>query len=248
MKEVQLKARSTGGAFVWLRQGWGMFRANVGPWIGFALIWLGAVYLASFVSGFAFALIAPLLLGGFMLGCAAQTNGKPLSFEHLAAVCRGDMLWRLLGVGAVLIAGIVIVNIFELLIDLLQLIQFVNRLDDMSRHNSMADFHLFSWRRWIANSLISIIIYLPLVLVLMFAPALIVHHDLGTKIAVKQSLSACLRNPTQIILFGVISMFLIILTIFTLFFGLLIVVPVLVASLYAAYLDLFERTPEPVSD
>ena len=72
-----------------------------------------------------------------------------------------------------------------------------------------------------------------------FAPALIVLHELAPIAALKASFYACLRNWIPFLIYGLAMLVLGILAAIPVGLGFLVLIPVLVASVYTAYRDIF---------
>ncbi|MEN9492881.1 MAG: hypothetical protein RJA63_3330, partial [Pseudomonadota bacterium] len=72
-----------------------------------------------------------------------------------------------------------------------------------------------------------------------FAPALIVLHDIAPFEAMKISFFACFRNWSAGLLYFLLAMVLILIAIIPFGLGLLVAGPVMYASIYAAYRDIF---------
>ena len=98
------------------------------------------------------------------------------------------------------------------------------------------------------QSVAMLLAMLPVVIVmlmaLLFAPALVVFEDVRPLEALKSSLIACLRNIRAVLLYGVLGLALMILGLIPFGLGLAVVGPVVTASVYAAYRDIF-FLPEP---
>jgi len=72
-----------------------------------------------------------------------------------------------------------------------------------------------------------------------FAPILIAVHNLPPVDAMKASFVACLKNVLPFLVYGVIGMALAVVAAIPFFLGLIVLVPVLVASIYTSYRDIF---------
>lgn len=89
-------------------------------------------------------------------------------------------------------------------------------------------------------------LYLPLLMLIWFAPLLVVFHDLNPLEAMKQSFFACVSNWLPFLVYGVIVLVFWFIASIPLFLGLVVLLPVLICSLYASYKDIFgaaETTP-----
>jgi uncharacterized membrane protein len=80
---------------------------------------------------------------------------------------------------------------------------------------------------------------LPLVMAVWFAPALVALHQMGALEAMKQSFFGCLKNVLPFLLYGVILFIAGVIASITVLLGWLILGPVLAASVYTAYRDIY---------
>jgi uncharacterized membrane protein len=91
-------------------------------------------------------------------------------------------------------------------------------------------------------ALVAMALFLPLVMAVWFAPALVVFHDLPALDAMKQSFSGCLKNIVPFLVYGIIGFVLSFLATLVLLLGWLIWGPTLVGSVYASYRDIFVQS------
>ena len=72
-----------------------------------------------------------------------------------------------------------------------------------------------------------------------FAPVLIVLHGMSPVEAMKTSFMGCLYNILPFLVYGVVAMVLFFIAMIPLMLGLLVLVPMLIASVYIAYRDIY---------
>ncbi len=89
--------------------------------------------------------------------------------------------------------------------------------------------------------LIMMALYIPLMMFVWFAPALIIFHDMPIFKAMKESFNGCLKNIVPFLIYGIVALLLMIVAMIPVGLGLLIMVPVLYASMYTAYKDIYLR-------
>jgi uncharacterized membrane protein len=86
-----------------------------------------------------------------------------------------------------------------------------------------------------------LLLLVPLMMAYWFAPALVVLEDRLPLEAMKLSFSACWMNVLPFLVFGLAAFALLVVGMIPFGLGLLIVSPVLLASIYAGYRDVFYR-------
>ena len=88
--------------------------------------------------------------------------------------------------------------------------------------------------------LVFLLLYLPLVMAVWFAPALVVLRGVAPLEAMRLSFNGCLRNIVPFLLYGLLGIGLAIVATIPLLLGWLVLGPVTIASLYASYCDVYE--------
>jgi uncharacterized membrane protein len=87
--------------------------------------------------------------------------------------------------------------------------------------------------------LVAMLLWIPLLMAYWFAPALVSINGLGALDAMKASFSGCLKNMMPFLVYGMAGFVLLILACIPIFLGLLIVVPIFMASIYTGYRDIY---------
>ena len=80
---------------------------------------------------------------------------------------------------------------------------------------------------------------IPLVMAYWFAPALVALEGMSAISAMKMSFVGCLKNVLPFLIYGVIAGVLFILGSIPLLLGLLVVIPMLTASIFVAYKEIY---------
>jgi uncharacterized membrane protein len=94
--------------------------------------------------------------------------------------------------------------------------------------------------------LVFLLLYLPLVMAIWFAPALVVLRGVAPLDAMRLSFNGCMRNIVPFLLYGVVGVGLSIVATIPLLLGWLVLGPVTIASLYTSYCDIYEdQVPAP---
>jgi uncharacterized membrane protein len=83
------------------------------------------------------------------------------------------------------------------------------------------------------------LLFIPLLMAFWFAPALVVHNEVPAFEAMKLSFIGCLRNIMPFLVYGLCALVLSLIAMIPLFLGMLVLSPVLVASIYVAYKEIY---------
>ncbi len=232
----------------WIVSGWRLFALSPLIWI-VNMILLFVYWLFTRIIGVIIplggdlitALLRPVIDGGLMLGCQALDRGEALEVNHLFAGFNKNA-GSLFTVGALaLVGGIAIVIIVAILAIIMigssgvTSAIFLNKDPEAIKAMMGGTFVLAI----IVVVLVALLLAIPLAMALWFAPALIVFHDRSPIEAMTMSFYGCLKNFVPCLLFGLIILVFGILTIFTLFLGLFVLVPLISTGTYAAYRDIF---------
>ena len=87
--------------------------------------------------------------------------------------------------------------------------------------------------------LVGMLLIVPVLMGVTFAPALIYFHDIGIIQAVRLSFAGCWRNMWPFFWWGLLSAMLLLFGAALLLVGLLVVIPALNYSIYVAYRDIY---------
>lgn len=217
----------------WLVEGFNHFKQDAGTWIGMMVVGfiimfvLNIIPLVNILAGFT----TYVWMGGLMLGCKAQHDGQPLKIEHLFAGFTNSFL-NLLGVG-------VVSTILMYLILFLTLSgQAVSMMAGTLNPEQIPDFRGFALGLAVAMAL-----FIPIMMMVWFAPALIVINKVPMLTAMKMSFQGCLKNILPFLIYGILAFVMMIVASIPLGLGLLVAVPVLYASVFRSYMRIYiEKT------
>lgn len=227
------QAVAAGNGWTWITDGWGLFVRQPGMWIGIILAFMLLFILISLipvVGSLAAALLGPVFAGGIMLGCRALREGGELEFGHLFAGFR-EHAGKLILIGVFnLIAWIVIMVIVALIIGASVLALIAGGDAEPSAGGA---------RGILLGVLVALALGLPVYMAIWFAPSLVALNELDTIPALKASFAACLKNIVPFLLYGVILFVLAIVASIPIGLGWLVLGPVVAASVYTAYRDIF---------
>ncbi len=222
-----------GRGWDWIVEAFALFRKQPGIWILAAVV-LGVLFIVismvPILGSFASALLLPIFGGGLMLGCKDLDRGGALELEHLFAGFKrktGDLVmvgaFNLFGWALIVFAVFIVVGggVF---------------MGVMRGGMPGAGIS-------IASILIAMLLVaglsVPLYMATWFAPALIVLQDMAPAAALKASFVACLRNWVPFMVYSIVLFVLCLVAAIPAGLGYLVLIPVLIASVYTAYRDIF---------
>jgi membrane-anchored glycerophosphoryl diester phosphodiesterase (GDPDase) len=222
----------------WMRGGWDLFRYRPGAWAGFALGWLAVTFgliLVPLIGGVIANFLQPVFFASFAIAARKQLAGEKVEIGDLFAGFKRNAR-ALINVGALqLLAGVAIVVLMD-----------VMGLPQMASSGGQVPNFVDYLKQLEGNEWIVVVGFGLLVVVkgaLWFAPPLLAFHEMSTLDAIRWSVYAALSNFGALLVYGA--------TLFILFFvatipwglGLALAIPVMLASTYIGYVEVFEETP-----
>jgi uncharacterized membrane protein len=222
--------------WTWIATAWSIFRRAFGIWIGM-VVTLAIIYtvlavlpvigaIASFVLG-------PVFTAGLVLTSRTIDQGGEVQFSQLF----GGFKYRfgtLLVVGVLYLAGTAAI---VFLVVALTGVSLIGLLNATSPEAAMA-----LGATVLVALLLILALMLPLIMAIWFAPPLVVFHELGALEAMKASFVGCLRNMLPFLLYGVVLLVAAIVASIPFMLGWLLLGPVMAASIYTAYRDIYFTT------
>ena len=231
----------------WLAEGIVIFRKSPAQWLLFVVILFAGsrLLLALPFMGFAAILLAPNCLAGLAHGAQALTQGKPLRLGYLASGFLKN------GAPLVTIGGVSLVGQFLMLMGMTVVAgDALSEIAKTMAAGAITPDTVNAMRAAAPRMLLSVIvglgISLPVMLAVWFAPLLVFFDDMKPLPAMVLSLKACLKNVLPLLVYSItvmVPLFVIMQIGMALTrqpdFGIWLLAPVLVPSLYASYRDLF---------
>ena len=250
--EVQLVAAGKG--WQWIVDGFSLFRRSPAMWLALTLL-LGVIWLVSMIvpllGPLLFNLFSPALFVGLMLGCRALERGEELQVGHLFAGFR-DRLAPLVTVGGVYLVGTILVVGVVLVAAGGSMLPAV-----LSKSGTDVETLRAALRSMALALAIGAAVYLPLIMLIWFAPLLVVFDGMAPLPAMKLSFAACLKNTLPFTVYGLAIMGLWFVLSLPAVMGpagavvvvalLVASIPVLVCSIYASYKDVFVARGAPAA-
>ena len=233
----------------WWVEAWRLFTPRIGTWLIIALI-LGAVVLVAGLVGMipvlgqlaalASEVLWPVLIGGLMLGCRAIDRGNPLLVTHLAAGFSQRTV-PLVTAGAIYTGVLLVISIA--IVAMMVAIFGVAILGVLSGTAEPSQTGVAFSSAVVAvllGFLFFLLLLVPLVMAIWFAPALIMLGGMDAIPAMKASFAGCARNIVPFLVYGVIFIVLAIVASIPFGLGWFVLAPVTIASIYASYCDIYE--------
>ncbi|MEO8132791.1 MAG: BPSS1780 family membrane protein [Betaproteobacteria bacterium] len=235
---------AAGQGFSWIGAAWTLFKAAPGSWVACFLIFVVIMILLAVVpllGNIAGALLSPILIGGLMLGCRDIGRDEEMMVSHLFAGFkeRSGPLFVLgllefgLSLVAMLIAALIIfLTVGAMIVGILM-------------GNSPQPVDMLAPEFWLAMALVLAVVvglFIPVTMAAWFAPALVALNGVEPLQALKSSFFACLKNFIPFLVYGIAMLVLAIVATIPLGLGWLLLGPVMIASIYTAYRDIFFTT------
>ncbi len=236
---IKVKTAAAGRGLGWISDGLGFFTRNPLGWIAAMIV----VFIVMLVIGLIpigsllLYCLYPVFIGGFMLGCKAHMEGQQFEFQHAFAGFSSEYLVRLIIYGVIyaILNILLLVVLVVLMFFMLGGLEFFQEIQNMQPE----DITQYASQLGIV-AIVASLLFLPLLMASWFAPALLVNTDCKPVEALFLSLKACIYNVPAFTLYGIALIVLSILAAIPLGLGYLILTPVILASIYLAYLDCFE--------
>ena len=219
----------------WIAQGFGHFKQNPWSWILAIIVWIIIAVALNFVpiiGGIALTLISAIFTAGFMLGCKAQDEGEDFTINHLFSGFKQNT-GQLLLIGVLYLVGTIVVVLgISMLVGGAAFMLMAGGDPAMMDESAMAAGMLLPM-------LIAMLFFIPLIMAYWFAPALVVLNGFSAITAMKMSFMGCLKNILPFLLYGIVAMVFFVIGALPVGLGLLVVMPMLTASLYTGYRDIY---------
>jgi uncharacterized membrane protein len=236
---------ATGRGASWIGEAWRLFKDAPGSWVACFLIFvvvmivLGIIPILGNIVG---ALISPFLVAGMMVGCRELERNEELTVNHLfAGFSRNSGPLLVLGLLEFGIS-LVVMLVAALIIFLTVGAMFLGVLVGQSPEPGVTLAPGF-WIGALTMILIVIALFIPVTMAVWFAPALVMLDDIEPWTALKWSFFACLKNIWPFTVYGLIGFVLAIVASIPFALGWLILGPMIIASVYVGYRDIFFAKP-----
>jgi len=228
----------------WWSEGWQVFMAAPGTWIGLIVVMFLLMIALAFVpilGALVQSVLAPVFAGGIALGCHALAKGRPLTIGALFDGFSGGRFMPLFIVGLLYLAAMFVVWMIVVVV-ILGVAGGAGLFSAISADPSQMGMALFS------SIGLTALVIAPLVLVATvaifmaywFAPALCVLNGDEPIEALKESFRASWQNLGAMTIYGLIFIGLAIVASIPLGLGWIVLAPVMAGSWYAGWRETFD--------
>ena len=228
---------SAGAGWGWISQGWTIFARAPLMWIVALIVMFVIAIVVNFIpliGPLAFQVFQAVFAGGFVMACRSLEKGGDFELEHLFSGFT-KRFGPLVIVGLILMLGwIVIMLVFMMFAGLSLLPAFFAGDSEAAYGLAAASIGAMA-----LGFLLALGLMVPLMAAYWFAPALVMMHDMKPVAAMKESFFACFRNFVPFLLYGIVMTIGVFLAVLPFGLGLLVWVPVAIASTYVAYREIF---------
>ncbi len=233
---------SMGNGLTWIGSGWSIFTQAPIAWIVCTVIIFVIAIVLGFIpiiGGLISNVLFVVFAGGLMLGCQEQHNGRPLEIGDLFSGFK-EKAGPLIIVGLLFIASSLLLLVIAGILFAI-FVGSTGLFGAMMSGNQDALANLFagSIMMVLLIGLVMFALSVPILMALWFAPALVALQNIAPIAALRISFFACLKNILPFLLYGIIFFVIFIVAVLPFGLGLLVALPLVYASSYAAYRDIF---------
>jgi uncharacterized membrane protein len=223
----------------WLGEGWTLFKQAPGMWILVALIFM-VIYLVisliPLIGSLLAALFGPVLMVGLPAFAHGIHQGEKADVGRLFAGFQ-QKLGPLVGVGALYLAMFIVVALLGAIVFFIMI-----GSGGMDRESLAA---MRESGRLGGGMLLMLLVFSVIMTLIfsayLFAPALVFFANLGVFAAFRESFFAVWRNWLALLVYGLLGGLLALVSMIPFGLGLLVTMPMLMASYYASFRNIFGR-------
>ena len=222
-----------GNAFDWLQQGWALFAANPGLWIGLTIVLLVivlGVQIVPLVGTLAAHLLMPVLGAGMLLVCRKIDEEERVQIDDLFAGFKQNA-------GPLVMVGVLYMLAMFAIVVIVVVVGGGSVAGGLLSAQPAGLGVIFGGL--MLSLLLSLALSVPVVMAVWFAPALVFFNHMQPVEALKASFEACMKNVLAFLVYGLIVLVLAFFAALPVGLGFLVLIPVLAGSVYAAYRDVF---------
>ena len=221
--------------WTWIAGGWELFKRSPGIWVAIAIIAIVIFIAYYFMRAFGSILgilLTPVFTAGVVIGAKSLDEGRKLEIAHLFAGFT-NRFGALIAVGAIYLALLLAIVVVSARVTGVSVSVMLGASPDLASATIGEIISiLLAW-------LIALGLMVPVFMAVWFAPPLAVFNELGAFDALKASFVGCLKNIVPFLIYGLILLGFAVLASIPLCLGWLVLGPVIGASIYTSYRDIY---------
>jgi len=240
-QQPQPRTLSADRGWHWIIDAFQLVRKQFGMWILLCLITFIVLAVANMVpllGMVASTLLQPLLFAGLVFACSEIERGEELEIGQLFIGFQRNpaqlMLVGVIGFAATL--GAMLVAAIPLLVLGGSSMAAALSGQDPTAMQALGGVGLIAL---LLFALVLLLLMVPVSMAMWFASALVLFHEMAAWPAFKLSFFACLRNVMPFFIFGLIAAVLCVVAALPFGLGLILLLPVLMATAYTSFRDVF---------
>lgn len=229
------KRHPIGRGWVWIRTGFDIFNKGMGASVAMIVLWfvVGTVLEQLPAGSFISQLLYMVWGAGWVVVAQRGYAGQPLQFADFFAGFRHKLTPLVLG-------GLLVLSLFCLiLLACFAVLHLWDLTGLLSQDPETLTLTVAQAQGLLLCLLLGLALMVPVLMAITFAPALIFFHDVSVWQAAKLSFKGCLSNMWPFLWWGLIGAALLLLGAALFLVGLLVVLPAINYSIYAAYRDIY---------
>ncbi len=237
------RSTSTGQGLAWIMSGWGLFTQSPLIWVVNIVIFFAITFVLSWIpllgSLIGYALFG-FFSGAIALSAHGQHGGRPIEVADIFAGFKAPLTTPLLTVGLLyMVAWLALMILTGALF--VVVLGVSGAIGGILSGNTGALTGLLAGAGLgvVLVGLLVAAVAVPVFMTFWFAPALVAINGVAPLDALAMSFKGCLKNILPFLLYGVVFFVLGIIGMIPLGLGLLIVIPLMYISTYAAYRDIY---------
>ena len=224
-----------GHGWTWIAGAWKLFKRQPGIWVSIAIIAIVIFIAYYFMRAFGSILgilLTPVFTAGVVIGAKSLDEGRKLEIAHLFAGFT-NRFGALIAVGAIYLALLLAIVVVSARVTGVSVWVMLGASPDLASA-ALGEIIsiLLAW-------LIALGLMVPVFMAVWFAPPLAVFNELGAFDALKASFVGCLKNIVPFLIYGLILLGFAVLASIPLCLGWLVLGPVIGASIYTSYRDIY---------
>lgn len=233
----------TGNGIDWIKEGWRLFTLNPGLWIAAMLILVAISIVCSFIpfiGSIAEILLGPLFAAGIYSFAHGLASGEGADINRIFDGFREKT-------GPLIITGLIYFGLFLVVAFITGIFAFTflgstgvfSHLGGDPAQQASAFMQSDAIMGLLLTLLVFMALMIPVAAAYWFAPPLVLLAGLEPWEAMKASFSACLRNWLPFLIYGLLGTVIAFIAIIPFGLGLFVAVPLMMASMYASFQDIF---------